>query len=549
MEHAIHSFIPVIIIISAGIIGATIMKLLKITPILGFFIAGVLVGPSALNLVYANDLIHILAEVGVMLLLFDIGLHLSFKEMWRLRHELLILGPLQVFSAAAILGFTAYYLDLSWQISTIVGFGLALSSTAIVMQLLQERKQSNNPLGQTATAILIFQDIFIVFLLILVPALKAGDEASIFGAMSVAFIKAVVVLVVVYYFGKYVLQPLLAKIIDFAEEELFTAAILLVVLAISTFTGITGLSLGLGAFLAGLIIAETDYCYMVNEEIQPFRTLLLGLFFIAVGMSLDLSFLIDNWSKILLFVVFIMFAKIVTLAIVSISTGNSLNGSLQLSLWLSQAGEFGFILFGLAYKQEMLPSDLYQTLMVSISVTFLLTPLMILISDRISRKSNCSMSDDIDLKSKVLIIGFGAEGKNIARILHASHVPYLAIEPDLFRVTTARTQGFNVVLGNIEKTNLFKSVKAGNAKAVIFALDGDQNLTTYIKRLNKLFPELDIYVNSLEKKTASKISKDNVKQIAYDAKQNGVNISKAFLEVLGKDPDEIQDIIKSVIIY
>ena len=215
MEHAVHSLIPVIIILLAAIIGVVVMKALRLTPILGFFVAGVVIGPSALGWVQESDLMTLLAEIGVVLLLFDIGLHLSFRQMWRLRHDLFVMGPLQVATAGVTIGVVSYFFGLTWEVSIIVGSGLALSSTAIVMQLLAEKKQSSNPLGQTATSILVFQDILIVFLLILVPALGGQGEVSLPAAMGMAILKAAGALIIVYFLGKYLLQPLLSKIINF----------------------------------------------------------------------------------------------------------------------------------------------------------------------------------------------------------------------------------------------------------------------------------------------------------------------------------------------
>lgn len=548
MEHAVDSLLPAIIILIAGVMGAAVMKTLKLTPILGFFIAGVIIGPSALGLVHESELLSLLAEIGVVLLLFDIGLHLSFRQMWRLRHDLFVLGPLQVLAAAAGIGSVAYHLGLSWQASVIIGAGLSLSSTAIVMQLLHEKKQASNPLGQTATSILVFQDILIVFLLILVPALSSESNTPVAQAMGMAVVKAIGALIAVYLTGKFLLKPLLSQVISFAQEELFTASILLIVIATASFTGYAGLSLPLGAFLAGLIISETTFCYMVKAEIAPFRTLLLGLFFISVGMTLDASFLLTNWLLILGLVLGIMCIKTLSLIPMAMTQSRSFINATQLGLWLSQAGEFGFVLFALAANQALFDNHTYQMLMVAIGVSFLLTPVMVGISERIGCKVNCRQPDLYDAEDKVIILGFGAEGKNVARLLHGAGIEYLGIDSDAGRVQTAKAQGFNVALGDPAKPSLYSSIHAGDASAAVFALDHDGNLSTYIKRLKKQFPDLPVFVNVLEEKTRDKAKNAGAKTALYDTRQNGLKISRSLLQYLGREKEQIQRLVDNLLL-
>ena len=417
------------------------------------------------------------------------------------------------------------------------------------MQLLAERKQSGNPLGQTATSILVFQDILIVFLLILVPALGSSDTniAGLFSTVGMALLKAIGALAVVYVVGRFLLQPLLAKVVHFAEEELFTAFILLIIIATASFTGYAGLSLPLGAFLAGLIISETHFCYMVKAEIHPFRTLLLGLFFISVGTTLDLSFLLNNGLTVLAVVIALMGLKVVTLIPVALLQKRTLLTSTQLGLWLSQAGEFGFVLFGLAYSSQIFDQSTYQILMVAIGVSFVITPLMISASDKLGKQADCSQPDSYDSDGKVLILGFGPEGKNIARLLHAAGIEYLGIDDDLMRISTAKSQGFNVAMGTPEKSSLYTSIHAGDAKAVIFALDSDQHLAKYIERLNKRFPHLVVFANVVEEKYKTSLAQSNATAAVFDKHQNGLDMGQTVLQYFGKPKDQINTILNAVI--
>ena len=549
MEHATQSLLPVIFILIAGITGAATMKFLKITPILGYFIAGIIIGPSVLGLVGESEFILLLAEIGVVLLLFDIGLHLSFPQMWRLRYDLFVMGPLQVGSATAAIGLISHFLfNFSWETSLVIGLGLALSSTAIVMQLISEKKQSNNPLGQTSMSILVFQDLLMVFLLVLIPALNGKSEISLQFSMLMALLKTIGVFAIVYVAGKYLLQPILVKIVKFAEEELFTAAIMLTVIATATFTGYAGLSLPLGAFLAGLIISETNLCYMVKAEVKPFRSLLLGLFFITIGMILDLNFLSQNIGKIIVFVIALMAIKIITLLLVALFRKRSILASMQLGLWLCQAGEFGFVLFNLALKQDILDPDTHQILMSVIGISFLLTPLMIFISDKLARSKGPDKTQKYNVDGRVVIFGFSAEGKNIARLLHGVDIEYLGVDNDYTRIATAKSQGFEVALGDPSKMNIYKSINVKDALALVFTLDSDKNLTNYIKRVRKKYPNLKIFANVLEEKNLKALKNSGVSKCCFDKRQNGLGVSRFLLELLGKKPDEIELLIKARVI-
>ena len=545
MEHSVHSLIPVILILVAGISGASLMKFLKITPILGYFIAGIVIGPSVLGVIKEDSFILLLAEIGVVLLLFDIGLHLSFPQMWRLRYDLFIIGPLQVGFATILIGLVTHFLGFSWEASLVIGLGLALSSTAIVMQLISEKKQTNNPLGQTSMAILVFQDLLMVFLLVLVPALGGTSELSLPFSMLVSLLKTMGVFIVVYVVGKYLLQPILAKIIKFAEEELFTASILLVIIATATFTGYAGLSLPLGAFLAGLIISETNFCYMVKAEIKPFRNLLLGLFFITVGMALNFNFLSENIGKVIILVAGLMFIKVITLTVVAFIRKRSILSSLQLGLWLSQAGEFGFVLFGLAFKQGILDQNMYQILMSVIGISFLLTPLMISISDRICNSKTSTKISTYNASGRVIIFGFGAEGKNVARLLHGAGIEYLGVDNHDMRVATAKSQGFDVTLGDPAKMNIYKSINVRDAAAIVFALDNDAHVASYIKQVRITYPKLEIFANVLEEKNLQLLSDSGVSKSCFDKHQDGLGIGKFVLELLGKKPKKIKQLIEA----
>lgn len=535
MEHALHSLTPVMILLLAGIIGAALLKAFRLTPILGFFLAGVAIGPSALEIIPESETLTLLAEIGVVLLLFDIGLHLSFREMWRLRKELFVMGPLQVFLTSSVIFCLCLALGLTWSSSFIIGAGLALSSTAIVMQLMEEKGLSTNSLGQSVTSILVFQDILIVFLLILIPALAGNSEESLGMTMAMALIKAAGALLLVYFVGKFILQPLLSKVVSFAEKELFTATILLIVIATASLTGAAGLSLPLGAFLAGLIISESHFCYMVKAEIQPFRTLLLGLFFISVGMTLDLNFLANNVFTILLIVITLMTIKsVVMIPVAWLMKKTTLVGS-KLGLWLSQAGEFGFVLFALAYSEGLLSENLYQILIVTIGITFVLTPVAISFSERFIGQNNSIRSTLPSCHGRVLVVGFGAEGKQIARSLSDSGISYLAVDRDQHRVSIGVEHGFSVTVGNPASPPLYQALSVESAIAVVFALDSDKNLAKYAKQLLHRYPHLKIFANTLHSESINGLQQMGVRAI-FDEKGNGESTVTELLMVLqGQD--------------
>ena len=340
----IHALQPIIILLLAGIVAVTLMKPFKMSPIVGYLLAGVLIGPDGIALIEESKTTHLLAELGVVFLLFDIGLHFSLGHIWDARREILGLGPIQVLFCTLAIAGIPLALNFDPVLSFIIGAGLALSSTAVVAQVLAGHRQNSCPVGSGAMAVLIFQDICAIFLLILADSF-GGDSASLIHTMGAATLKALGVFLLTILIGRYLSTPLLKGVSSLKNEEIFTAAALLIVLAMAAFTGFIGLSLTLGAFLAGMMISETPYRHFIQTEIKPFRGLLVSFFFITIGMSLHLTTIFHSWWKIILIVVLLILIKTIFIYLAALSLRSSNKISIQLGFLLSQGSEFAFVVF------------------------------------------------------------------------------------------------------------------------------------------------------------------------------------------------------------
>ncbi len=416
--------IDVLIFLAAAIIVLPIFHRFKISPILGYMAAGIAIGPSAFALIEDNDGAHALAEFGVVFLLFMIGLELSVERLRSIGARTFFLGLLQVVITSLIIGYIAFAFGLSPAASAIIGGGLALSSTAFVMKYLAETGDRATGFGLIVFAILLVQDLAVVPFLILVPLL-AEQDASFIDAFGTAAFRGGIALVIVIVIGRFALKPLYKMIASARSSELFVSATLLVVLGTGWIMSLAGLSMTLGAFLAGLLLSGTQYRHQIEADIRPFRGLLLGLFFMIIGMSMDLRLIFDQWLLVLSLLVALMLGKTLVTAILSRMMGNSTSRSIRVGLALSQGGEFGFVMFGAALALDLIDAQVANILLATIALSMFITPAMFylgrIISARIKatkppEKPNTVNINDIEqISNHVLIAGFADRGPGVIR--------------------------------------------------------------------------------------------------------------------------------------
>ncbi len=440
-----HVMVDLFVFLIAAVVIVPIFHRLRASPILGYLTIGVAIGPHGFALIADVESVAPLAELGVVFLLFTIGLELPLRRLWAMRRLVFGMGSAQVLSAAIVIGGVAYAWGNSVNASVVLGLCLALSSTAIVVQLLAERGELGTPAGHTGFSVLLFQDLAVVPILFLVPVL-AGDAGNVFVDLLIALGTAAGAVLVIYLVGRRALRPLFRVIAGTRSAELFVATTLLVTLGIATLTGLAGLSMALGAFLAGLLLAETEFRHQVETDIQPFKGLLLGLFFITVGMSVDFAAVADRAVWVVLSVIGLMVIKGIMAGALARLFGQPKSVAVQVGFLLSQSGEFAFIVVGVAMSLGLLPGDVGQFMIIVAGITMMLTPIVVAAGRRVTtameRKgphgahglgkeayANADMASEL-LEDHIILAGFGRVGQTIGRLLEAQTVPYIALDLD-----------------------------------------------------------------------------------------------------------------------
>lgn len=491
-----HYLLDIIILLVSAVIVVPFSQAAKLGAVPGFLIAGVIVGPFGLGLIDNISEVGHLAEIGVVLLLFVIGIEFKPSRLWRMRRLVFGLGTLQVVIAGAILGVVAHVMfDVSLRASILIGPALALSSTAFVLQLLTEQKLLISRYGQTSVAVLLLQDLAVVPLLILVPLL-AMPELSIGEDIGLALAESLLILGALVLLGRYFLHPLLHRVALSGNPEVFTASAVLIVLGTALATEHAGLSMAMGAFLAGLLISDSFYRHQVLAEIQPFRGLLLGLFFMSMGMSLNLGLLYENpllsFSHVLLLIVI----KIAVLFPLAYWFGIKKHDSFAVSLILAQSGEFALVLFSLAFQSGVLSDELFQQLLLVVLLSMLATPALANFA-RLILKNKTSQSEnntETIAEASILLIGFGRVGHRVGEILSLAGMPFVALDFNASVVEKERSKGHRVFYGDARKPDLLEAAGAKNAQIIIVTLNDPETTEQVVSSLRKTHPDVDIYV-------------------------------------------------------
>ncbi len=487
----------IIILLTAAVIVVPLSRFAKLGIVPGFLVAGVVVGPSVLGLIDNQAEIGHLAELGVVLLLFIVGIELKPSRLWVMRRMVFGLGMLQVIVTGALLSAIAhFYFGVELRPAILIGPALALSSTAFVLQLLTEQKMLISSYGRTSLAVLLFQDLAVVPLLALASLLTTSDinvEANI----GIALVKALVILVLLILGGRYLLNPVLHKIARLGSPEIFTTSAVLLVLGTAVLMAQIGLSMAMGAFIAGLLVANSEFRHQVAAEIQPFRGLLLGIFFMSMGMYLDLEMLFANPMGFIGLVATLMITKAVLLFLLARLFGHKGKLAQAIALLLAQSGEFALILFAVAYDGALLTEELFQQLLAVVVLTMLATPPLAgaahrLIASR-SRESEGKALTKADAVPKaIVIVGFGRVGRRVGEIFERRDISYLAVDYDAGVVKQERGAGRAVFFGDARKPEVLRSLGVGRAGLVIVTVDDFQAAEQVVSSLRRTFPKLAI---------------------------------------------------------
>lgn len=494
-----------------------ILHRLRVSPVLGYLGVGAVIGPYGLGLL-VDELpwlgyavipdqrgVQTLAELGVVFLLFMIGLELSLDRLWTMRRLVFGLGALQILITGALIGAIAWGFGNSAPASVVLGACLALSSTAIVMELLMRQRRLGTPLGRYTFSILLTQDLAVVPILFLL-GVHGSDAAGNAGAdLAIALLRAAATIVLIYALGQWLLRPLLRTVAQTRSPEMFMAAVLLAVIGTATATGAAGLSMALGAFLAGLLLAETEYRHEIQIDIEPFKGLMLGLFFVSVGMGIDYRQVLLDPAWIARSVVGLFAIKAGVTAVLCMAFGLPRHAAIETGLLLGQGGEFGFIVVGLAMGLGLLPPDVGQFMLIVTSVTMVATPFVAAAAKRIAarvehdatlRDHEDSPRDLADLEDHVIIAGFGRVGRTVAAILEAEAIPYVALDNDAANVDQARRDQLPVYYGNATRLDLLHRARCDQAQAIVITMETTSAAERIIREIRLTAPDVPIYARA-----------------------------------------------------
>ena len=536
----------------AAVLGVVACRLLKLPPMLGYLAVGVLIGPNALALARSTQAVHYLGEFGVVFLMFVIGLEFNLPKLQAMRKHVFGLGLLQV-SATMVGGVVATLglavlapslWDMSWRSALALSCALAMSSTAVVVKLMVERLEMDSEHGKRVMGVLLFQDLAVVPFLVLIPALGAPQE-SLVTALAIAAAKATVLVTVLLVGGQHVMRRWLTLVAMRKSEELFILNLLLITLGLAWLTELAGLSLALGAFIAGMLISETEYKHQVETDIRPFHDVLLGLFFISIGMLLDWRLVLERWPLVLVLVIVPVLLKAALVTILARLLGASAGVALRVGLYLAQAGEFGFVLLTLAQQSKLLPPALLNPILASMVLSMLLTPFIIKYSNRIVMKlvstewlqQSLQMTTiarkSINVDQHVIICGYGRCGQNLARMLEREGIPYMALDLDPERVRQAAAAGDSVVFGDCGRLQALMAAGLARASAVVVTYLDEAAALKLLSHTREHAPQVPVIVRTQDDHSLEKLQTAGATEVVPEALEGSLMLASHALALVG----------------
>jgi CPA2 family monovalent cation:H+ antiporter-2 len=541
-----------VIILVAAVAVVYLFQRLKAGPVLGYLAAGILIGPHAFRLVAHVEAIQTLAEFGVVFLLFVVGLELSFRRLASMRTEVFGLGSAQVLLTAALVGAGVAVVGVSWKAAAVIGFGVALSSTAVVLQILAERGELSGRMGRISFSILLLQDLAIIPLLAVVPLLGDGGSGTTeWQAVAIAAGKAVAALAVILAVGRYLLTPLFRAVAGMHREELFFAITLLAVLGTATATQAVGLSLTLGAFLAGLMLAETEFRHQIEVTIKPFQGLLLGLFFMTIGMTVDLKFAVANWWQVLALLAGLIAIKAAVIGGLCYAIKMPATVALRTGLVLAQASEFAFVLIAIAAREKIVPVEVQQMVLAVASLSMAATPFLVMlgiwIAARIERVSRIGLAaleqENIDLQKHVVLAGYGRFGHMIARLLDANRIPYVALDMDAQQVAALKAKGIPIHFGDATRPEILWGVGIDRASAIVLTTARDPaGETRLVGLLRRRLPELKIVARARDAQHAAALKAAGATEAVPDALASSLHLAQSVIKSFGLPETDLQQL-------
>jgi len=534
----------ILVLLGAAVAVVVICRLVHLPPILGYLVVGIAVGPNGLAWVPASTETTHLAEFGIVFLMFSIGLEFSLPQLRSMHRTVFGLGFAQVAITTIAAMLVLYFIGYGWAAGLALGGALAMSSTAIVSKMLAERMELATQHGRDVMGILLFQDLAVVAFLIVLPSLsKSGGDLAI--ALAVAAVKAIVALGLVLYAGQRPMRAWLHVVARQRSPELFVLNVLLITLGLAALTQLAGLSLALGAFLAGMLIAETEYRYQVEEDIKPFRDVLLGLFFVTVGMALDLSVVAGNLPWVAALLVVPVALKLALIVALSRAFGQPLATALRTGFYLAQAGEFALVLLAVAADLDLLPTTLAQVVLAAMVLSMLSAPLIIHYADRIVRRFTANdwlaraaqitriAATTMARQNHVIVCGYGRSGQNLARLLEAEDIPFIALDSDPQRVREAAADGSSVVYGDAGRKEALAAAGLAKARAVVVTFADIAISLKILHHVRAARPELPVVVRTLDDAQLDRLLDAGAAEVVPEVLEGSLMLATHSLLLLG----------------
>lgn len=543
--HSISLIAPVVLL-AAAVIAVPIFKRIGLGSVLGYLIAGLIIGPFGFAFFHDSTSILHIAELGIVMYLFVIGLEMQPSHLWSLRREIFGLGTLQIVACALALTGVGLLFGFQWQVAFIGAAGFVLTSTAIVMQLLGDRGDIAQPHGQKVVAILLFEDLLIVPLLAIVAFMAPNHVVETTSARLENIGIGLIAIAGLIAAGYWLLNPLFRLLAAAKAREVMTAAALLVVLGAALLMQVSGLSMAMGAFLAGVLLSESTFRHQIEADIEPFRGILLGLFFLGVGMSLDLSVVQQNWQLIVSGVLAMMFAKALMIYVVARVTKSSHTEALDRALLMAQGGEFAFVLFAAAVSAQVIDNTVKSNLTAIVVLSMVLTPILGVVFKRFTQTKNEVSLENVNvaegLSGRILLIGFGRFGQVASQLLLARGVDVTIIDNDIDMIQNAEKFGFKIYYGDGCRLDILHASGASTAEAIVVCVDSKETTNRIVELVTHEFPLAKLLVRSYDREHSLHLVKQKVDYMIRETFESAIKFGGVILEHLGVDEDEVKRI-------
>lgn len=541
-----------LVLLAVTAIMVTISKHMGLGSILGLLIAGIIVGPHTPGPIVTSEVesMRHFTEFGVVLLLFVIGLEMQPAKLWSMRKEVFGLGSLQVIVSGLVLGFYMNFFVESLGVAMLLGFTLALSSTAFVMQILQEKGKLNTEHGKNAFAILLLQDLAVVPLLAMLPLLSPQPQTSETSWLE-SCINVVAMVALLIVFGRYIIPKALDKVAKQRNKDAFLLVTMLSVVLSAYLMDHAGLSMALGAFLMGMFLSTSRYSFQIESSLEPFKGILMSLFFIAVGMSIDFKAIMSDPWVFSGHVVAILVLKALVIFALMLAFGATKSGAIKLAFLLNQSGEFGFVLFGAAKALGIIDDQLFVIGIGVISISMLLTPALYSfgcsLANRLAKVSQFSYfnTENASMEQKVVVAGFGSTGKVIARMLKSSSIPFIVFDINTHEVALGRKEGLPVFFGDITDLKLLSTIKLDQASMIIVSIDHSLNAIKVVKHIKENYPHIKILARALDIKAMDKMLAAGASWVIAETLESSIRTGSEALSQMGVPTDEIATLLEA----